>query len=194
MAPSKTQKKKAASIVKSPTPEVEDESMGDEAMSGAEEEVVSPPSRGPVPIFDADTEMITSEVECPVSPSKRQARKEESVLIARSYIGGKIARSSKIVLATAMPDEPKPSSMGPLSKDAWYVGFKGINEAQTRCGVMLKFGRREPEEVRLDPYLTSGPQAFICERRYIILLQCQRNSYPRPGIGAVPITDSLPNV
>ncbi|KAG6111702.1 hypothetical protein E4U13_004702 [Claviceps humidiphila] len=61
-----------------------------------------------------------------------------------------------------------PKAVGVIRKNIWTARFNSIDEAKASIGRTIKFGLQHgcnpPQDVPLEPYLTSGPTVFICDR------------------------------
>ncbi|KAG6053045.1 hypothetical protein E4U32_007856 [Claviceps aff. humidiphila group G2b] len=61
-----------------------------------------------------------------------------------------------------------PKAVDAIRKNIWTARFNSIDEAKASIGKTIKFGLQHgcnpPQDVPLEPYLTSGPSVFICDR------------------------------
>ncbi|KAG5963016.1 hypothetical protein E4U56_003059 [Claviceps arundinis] len=61
-----------------------------------------------------------------------------------------------------------PKAVDAIRKNIWTARFNSIDEAKASIGKTIKFGLQHgcnpPQDVPLEPYLTSGPTVFICDR------------------------------
>ncbi|KAG6095973.1 hypothetical protein E4U30_001857 [Claviceps sp. LM220 group G6] len=65
-----------------------------------------------------------------------------------------------------------PKAVDAIRKNLWTARFNCIDEAKASIGRTIKFGLQHgcnpPQDVPLEPYLTSGPTVFICDRPGLI--------------------------
>ncbi|KAG6289859.1 hypothetical protein E4U45_007490 [Claviceps purpurea] len=72
------------------------------------------------------------------------------------------------IVADSLRGGLMPKAVDAIRKNIWTAQFNSIDEAKASIGRTINFGLQHgcnpPQDVPMEPYLTSGPTVFICDR------------------------------
>lgn len=78
------------------------------------------------------------------------------------------ASNIALMLQADLADGARATKLGPLSGPTWYIGFGSVADAGERVDKEVSFGSAfglsQPIKVPLTPYVSAGPQVFLCDR------------------------------